>query len=63
MLTVTLIAYACSTAAMDDCEMYAQAQYQGTDAMIRCELQRQRDLAMMPATTLIDLSCEAGEEL
>ena len=61
-MTVTLIAYFCATAAMDDCEVYAKARYQGADAMIRCELQRERDLAAMPAsTTRIRLSCEAEE--
>ena len=63
MLIVTLIAYACTTAAMDDCEVYAKAQYQGPDAMIRCELQREHYQAALPASNLTRLSCEAEEVL
>lgn len=40
-MIVTLVAYLCTTAALNDCQVYVHSQYEGHNASMRCEIVRE----------------------
>lgn len=64
MLTYFLMAYVCTTAARDDCDIRYIAEFHGASASIRCEVEREAwldgKLGYPPirGNELIRLECE-----